>query len=143
VRGRKQSLKKKLEKENDKIWSLIVRHRANGVCQKCGTRKSDLEAHHIFSRANKGTRWDTHNGIALCFYCHHVFFHRHPAESTLWVKEWLGEATFNYLFEQSKKPVKYDTNFVKDWNEKLKKEFQSEFGMPYEEYRKQLIRRHK
>lgn len=29
-----------------------------------------MDAHHIFSRESRGTRWNPDNGIILCYYCH-------------------------------------------------------------------------
>jgi hypothetical protein len=62
--------KKSFVKWLDRLWGMVIHNRDVG-CQWC--RKNDgskLDAHHIFSRTNRSTRWDTKNGILLCYYCH-------------------------------------------------------------------------
>jgi hypothetical protein len=49
---------KSLPKKADDLWSKCVR--IKGVCEVCG-KKEYLNAHHIFSRHNKSTRWDVDN----------------------------------------------------------------------------------
>lgn len=56
-----------VQKSCDSLWSKCIRTR-DPICVKCG--KPTTEAHHIFGRANKSTRWDLRNGIGLCSYCH-------------------------------------------------------------------------
>jgi hypothetical protein len=56
------------EKELDRLWSFCVRKRDKGICVHCG--KPSVHSHHIFSRRHRATRWNTSNGIGLCFGCH-------------------------------------------------------------------------
>lgn len=72
--GRKRT-KKSIGKSCDDLWSKCIRAR-DVKCIKCG--KPSTEAHHIFGRRNKSTRWDLRNGIGLCSYCH--VFDKHGFE---------------------------------------------------------------
>jgi len=67
--------KNRLRDINDDLWSLIVRTRDNFVCKMCGTQTKHSEAHHIFGKVIKITRWNIDNGITLCFYCHRFKMH--------------------------------------------------------------------
>jgi hypothetical protein len=85
----------------DRAWSLLVKHRAGFRCEYCNTRIKRLESHHIYSRSNRSTRWDTINGICLCT-GHHVFSssfsaHKTPVEFTEWLYKEKGEAWMSEL----------------------------------------------
>lgn len=58
-------------KEADKLWSLIVRSRTGGRCQRCYW-KPGHDAHHLVSRSYKQTRWLLDNGAHLCRGCHRL-----------------------------------------------------------------------
>lgn len=62
---------KAIDKWLMKLWGLVIHNRDKG-CQWCGKKDSSgkMDAHHIFSRESRGTRWNTYNGIKLCYYCH-------------------------------------------------------------------------
>jgi 5-methylcytosine-specific restriction endonuclease McrA len=86
-------------KKLDKLWSESVRKR-DGKCMYCGS-KDYLNAHHIFSRSNRSTRWDINNGITLCS-GHHKFSstfsaHKTHVEFTYWLEEKLGRDFLNDL----------------------------------------------
>ena len=53
-----------LSKKADMLWSRVVR--IGGRCEYCGCVDKKLDAHHIYSRSNKSTRWELENGICLC-----------------------------------------------------------------------------
>lgn len=53
----------------DRIWSQLVRHRANGACERC-RQPGRLEAAHVISRKYSCLRTDLRNGMALCPACH-------------------------------------------------------------------------
>lgn len=55
-------LKKRIKKECDRLWSLIVRRGRR--CLVCGQERTD--AHHLIGRGNIRFRWDLKNGVALC-----------------------------------------------------------------------------
>lgn len=61
---------KAFKKRLDVAWSKVVRAR-DGKCLVCETRET-LQSHHCFitkARSNF-TRWNTTNGITLCYVCH-------------------------------------------------------------------------
>jgi hypothetical protein len=72
----------------DTAWSLLVKLRAGNKCEYCGNR-SYLNSHHIFTRKNRATRWDTNNGMALCPSHHtldtHFSAHGTPTIFTEWI----------------------------------------------------------
>ena len=66
----------RLKKALDKQWSIRVRQR-DGICQMCEVPGKTLHAHHWHQQKARSLtlRWDTDNGVALCYWCH--FFHVH------------------------------------------------------------------
>lgn len=74
--------RKKILKELDKYWSLLVRNR-DRKCMLCGgfiEQIDKLQAHHwILSRAKSlKYRYDVRNGISLCYGCHIHQVHTNP-----------------------------------------------------------------
>jgi hypothetical protein len=66
---------KNLEKECDKLWSLVVRQGCQ--CEYTG-QKGDIkefDAHHLIRRACKATRWDVNNGVCLLKRVHRFEVH--------------------------------------------------------------------
>jgi len=58
-------------RHDQKQWSKLVKERDNYTCQKCGTTKGTLEAHHIDPVVNNPAESaDIANGITLCKGCH-------------------------------------------------------------------------
>lgn len=54
-----------------KIWRQKVLEKSNGICQACGMRAANLEAHHLKSwKTHRHLRFEVSNGIALCKRCH-------------------------------------------------------------------------
>lgn len=64
----------------DALWATKVKDRDGNVCVYCG-KTTYLNAHHIFSRSNKSTRWYLPNGITLCS-GHHVLSSKFSAHKT-------------------------------------------------------------
>ena len=62
----------------DKLWSLVIRERANYECQLwgCGGMQCAtlMDAHHVCGRGF-AVRWDTRNGLCLCKAHHQYFVH--------------------------------------------------------------------
>lgn len=94
--------RKRLEKQLDILWRQRVLEKFSSSCAVCG-RKNGIQAHHIFSRTHKSTRWDIENGIALCS-GHHLWAHREPEEFRRFLIHRLGEEKYNELYEKSRKP---------------------------------------
>lgn len=75
-----RKVKKKYDqKEADRLFSLLIRHR--GHCEavgkdeiKCG---GTLQCAHIIGRANKKLRFDSYNALCLCA-GHHYWYTNHP-----------------------------------------------------------------
>jgi len=87
-------------KKLDRIWADLVKIRDGGKCVYCG-KVGGLNAHNIFSRTNKYTRWYIPNGVSLCVACH-VFSstfsaHKTPCEFTDWIRELNGDEWYNNL----------------------------------------------
>ena len=136
----KKSPKQKLTEENDKIWSLLVRIRDMFTCQLCGKSSKHVEAAHVFGRSNKNTRWNTRNGIAVCYYCHRFKLHggrMSEGEKVEFFKKHLGKF-YEILDNLRKQPVRFDTSFVLAWNSALRAEFLNLTGMTYEEFLREL-----
>jgi hypothetical protein len=65
--------RKKLEKELDTLWSLIVRNRWGHKCCWPGCDNVGNQPHHFFHKAQGlRARWLIDNGVCLCF-AHHIF----------------------------------------------------------------------
>lgn len=86
--ARKPASVKKLNKQLDESWSLLVKLLANHKCEYCGTTRG-LQSHHLYTRKNYSVRWDTDNGICLCAK-HHTLNSRFSAHGTpLIFTEWI------------------------------------------------------
>lgn len=87
--SKKTQLDRKLVGRNGAagIWSRLIKLRARGVCEVCGSREN-LNAHHIEGRRNRATRYDLRNGVSLCA-GHHVMYKESAHESPIWFVEWL------------------------------------------------------
>ena len=93
MKRRKRTTRQILAKKLDDLWAEVVKIHAGYKCEYCG-KKTTLNAHHIYSRSKKSTRWDTMNGVCLCV-SHHVFnsgfsAHKTPTEFVEWIKKKRG-----------------------------------------------------
>jgi len=81
--------RKTLEKACDKLWSEIIKERADYKCEVCGKSKN-LNSHHVFTRSVKVLRWRAENGVCLCPGCHTLSStlsaHKAPFEFVEWFK---------------------------------------------------------
>jgi hypothetical protein len=93
-------MKKKLPKKStlkrkcDQLFSQIVRMR--GECEWCHAKNDTLQCAHVFSRKFTNTRYAQFGAMCLCASCHFKA-HAEPIEFTEWVKEYLGEETYQEL----------------------------------------------
>jgi hypothetical protein len=131
------ALKKQLIKENDWMWSLMVRIRDGFTCKMCGKKTDRAQASHIVGRSNWAVRWDINNGVTLCFYCHR--YRIHGGEMTdedriEFHKKAIGEENYKLLLHNAKIPVKKNLAYIKTWNSKLREQFKELTGMEFEEY---------
>jgi len=105
--------KKKLAKECMTLWAKIIKLRAGEVCEYPGCNKtSNLNAHHIFTRAKTSTRYDVENGMCLCP-THHTLgadgAHRDPEFKDIIVKNGVRtEAFYRKLRLKAFTPQKVD-----------------------------------
>ena len=91
-------------KSLDDEWTAAVKKRDGYKCVHCD-KVVGLNAHHIFSRSKRSTRWYLLNGILLCCSCHMLSSgfsaHKTPTEFTEWVKEYLGEKQYDQLRQKA------------------------------------------
>ena len=66
-RNKRKTLKNKL----NKLWSDLIKVRADNKCEVCGN-KLGLNSHHINGKKSDALRFDLSNGICLCM-GHHTF----------------------------------------------------------------------
>jgi hypothetical protein len=96
---RSKTDREKLEEKLDNAWAKAVKAR-DKICQKCGSNKNKLEAHHIFTRSFKSTCWDIDNGISLCTYCHKFgpeSAHKSPESFRDWLIPIIGQHKYDKL----------------------------------------------
>ena len=89
----------------DRAWSVDVKQRERYTCQRCLTfypegRRQGIQAHHIFTRSRRSTRWDLVNGVALCTGCHR-WAHSNPLEFHELARSWLGADVYDALQARS------------------------------------------
>ena len=87
----------------DSAFSKCVRLRANWRCEHCekqyDSSSTGLHCAHIYGRANKSTRWDMGNAVALCCHCHQTFT-ANPLDFHQWLHAYLGEGHMELLRER-------------------------------------------
>jgi len=83
----------------DDAWALAVKIKAGMKCEYCGNTNA-LNAHHVYSRSNRSTRWDLSNGYSLCV-AHHVFgtfsAHKSPMDFGEWMVKDRGQTWLDRL----------------------------------------------
>ena len=100
----KAKSKKLSMKTLDALWSKIVRRKFGNQCAVCGA--TPVQAHHIFTRTYKSTRWDIDNGVALCYKHHFYLAHSKFEEFRDFLIELMGEEQYENLKTKSKQIVK-------------------------------------
>jgi hypothetical protein len=97
--------------EYDRMFSRLIRARANWTCARCGklflSDRSQLQCSHFHSRRLKSVRFDPENAEALCWLCHH-HLDEHPCEHEEWKRQRLGKARFEALRLRAHQIVKID-----------------------------------
>jgi len=116
----------KIDNKLDKAWSVLVKLRAGGYCEYCGSTRA-LNSHHIFTRAKRSVRWDLNNGICLCA-GHHIgnkfSAHKTPVPFSVWIISKRGADWYNLLNAKSNQVSKLHTFekeiILKELNDKIK-----------------------
>lgn len=93
----------------DKYFSDCVREAHDYNCENCGknNRHNPQACHlsHFYGRRGRSTRWYKDNATCLCAGCHN-YFGEHPYEHTEFIKQKLGESTFDALTIRANTPMK-------------------------------------
>lgn len=107
----------------DVEYSLYIRAKANGRCEKCGRvcelngeKFFQLEASHYFSRRAESVRFDDRNVHALCSTCHKRmggYTNREDGEYDMWIKSLLGERGYILLKLEAHMNHKPDDKLVR------------------------------
>jgi hypothetical protein len=131
AKRRKKSDSKLLGDKLDKLWSLCVKLRALGRCEKCG-RTENLNSHHVFTRHNYSTRWDLSNGFCLCAKCHkfdRFSAHNAPTEFGQWAISQRGQDWHDALALKAHDVTKPNRFKILMVLEAVKKGFQNTKGV--------------
>lgn len=118
----KKSEKTLLMERLDKKFSLLIRQRDHGICQKCLREKASAQCAHIFTRAISATRWYLRNALTLCYECHigdQDAAHMDPQGFTNFVKWKLGDKYYE-LEATSKQIIKNNDEFYENIENYLK-----------------------
>lgn len=104
---KKKTPRQALIKECDRVFSLIVRLRANNTCERCGRKDGVMQCSHVYSRKILGMRWDLQNAFCSCGGCHIFFWHSSPIEAFIWFENRYGKERLDYLHKQRQVIKKY------------------------------------
>ncbi len=111
-----------LEKQLDDLWRKKIKARDGYRCQYPGCNYSgpDVEAHHIWGRANRGSRWLMDCGITLCPACHREA-ERHPQAFRRMVEmRYLGFERMVALTQAARSVAKWTIDQLMEIREQLK-----------------------
>ena len=106
-----------LWKKANKLWSEVVKLRAKGICQLCGTR-AGTGSHHIIARRFTGTAFLPENGIWTCQVCHN----HDDIELSLKCIKIIGTEAHWELYIKSIQPTQLREADLKEIAEQLQKE---------------------
>ncbi len=115
--------------KRDKIFSDLVRERANWTCEHCGKyfpegARQGLHCSHLFSRRHRSTRWHPLNAFAHCFSCHKRLG-ENPVEFTRWAESRLGVHVVESLRARARSIVKWTRNDLEDLYARMKDSWES------------------
>lgn len=105
-----------LSKKADILWSEVIR--SVWACEYCG-KKDYLNAHHIFGRNNRSTRWEISNWICLCSGCHTFSStfsaHKNPYLFSKWLEEYKWMDYMECLTKISQIPMKVTPEILQEY----------------------------
>lgn len=86
---KKKTSRKRLIDRCDNLCKRVVKIRDEYICQKCGKKVSKQNCHwsHVVPRADLWLRWDLLNSMAMCYHCHHYWWHKDPLGASKWFEE--------------------------------------------------------
>jgi hypothetical protein len=131
---------KRLHKENDLIWSAIVKMFAECKSEKVPTEQElvdhpsrQLNSHHFFRKElYPWLRWDTRDGICIYSWQHVLArgsANDDPAQFDAWALPYLAErGDLTYLQERAKHSEKITPMFVEEANKVLRDMFYETTG---------------
>ena len=125
MNNRRNTARSRLEKQLDDLWSQMVKRRDTSCrrcnyIHRCNERIIGVEAHHIYGRANRGTRWDVRNGTTLCESTCHPWAERHPAEFEAWIIDRIGQSLYDELGAQARKVTKHTVDDLQEMKNNLR-----------------------
>ena len=114
-------------KPADTAFSDCIRAANDWTCEKClnkyEVKSMGLHCSHIYSRRHRTIRWSKDNAQALCFHCHQ-WFGGNPADSGVWIAEFLGQGHIDLLREKRDIKIKVskleEKDIAKHYREQLK-----------------------
>ena len=109
---------KSLLKQCDNLWSNMIKQRAEGKCEICGS-DNYLSAHHIVPRTNYALRHDLENGVALCRRHHLYWAHKDVLDFSAWFTVTFGMKRLAYLETARHRQSKNDYMAIKLYLEGL------------------------
>ena len=109
----------------DKLFSEVIRLRANGFCEHCGhwVEFAGINPSHFAGRSNKMLRWDEYNVQGLCNDCH-MRFTNHKNEYFLWILKRIGEDGMVDQIKRANTIQKQDYEVIKEQLQNRIKELQ-------------------
>ena len=118
-------MQKNLTKAADKLWSEVIRAR-DPVCVWCRTRPT-RQAHHVFGRRSRSTRWSVDNGVGICYGCH-MKGHENPMDFHDHIRSRLGADKYDRLRVASKIAMKVDIQMAIIYLQEYAKERKLKIG---------------
>jgi hypothetical protein len=101
----------------DRMFSRLIRERANWMCAYCDKdymhNPAGLHTSHFHSRRLKSVRFDPENAEAMCFACH-AYLDTHPRVYAEWKRNHLGEERFEELRLRSQEIRKVDLDGIRE-----------------------------
>lgn len=122
----KNTNRKKLVKELDKVFSEVVRRDSIARYNKCPfcKKKKIVCCFHFVTRKKYATRWDMNNAIGSCFGCNFgMEFNPHPF--VVWYIKEYGVESYLGLVKSSEEKTKFSDlvleSMIVSYKEELKK----------------------
>jgi len=120
-RTRKESIKK-LKKETEKLWKLVVLRNYQGRCYVCGSKFMVDPHHFVPKRISLNLRYNPENGVALCRKCHTALHWKSDPMISLIIAFKKGKDWVKYLEREKNKKVIPNKEWYQEQIRKLKEE---------------------